>query len=134
MKTSATLKWLAVVAILGTGFIHGYEARDAFGDAQYKGLLFVGNCLAALVAAIGIIRGQKLLGWYLGLFVSGGAMLAYIASRTVGLPGLPAEPQNWLEPIGVASLACEALFVIVFLAALGRARTPEPGAAKTPLS
>jgi hypothetical protein len=33
------------------------------------------------------------------------------------LPGLPAEPDAWLEPMGVASLVCEALFVIVFAVA-----------------
>ena len=37
------------------------------------------------------------------------------ARRTVGLPGLPAEPGAWLEPIGVASLVCETLFVILFV-------------------
>jgi hypothetical protein len=56
------------------------EARDAFGDATYKGLL------------------------------------AYVASRTIGLPGLPAEPDAWLEPAGVASLLCETLFVVLFAA------------------
>jgi hypothetical protein len=111
---SSTLKWLAIAAILGTGLIHVVEAQDAFGDATYKGLLFVGNGVGALAAAIGIYRDQRALGWLLGLVVAGGAILAYVASRTVGLPGLPAEPDAWLEPMGVASLLCEAIFVILF--------------------
>ena len=111
---SAAIQWLAIAAILGTGLIHVVQAQDAFGEAQYKGLLFVGNGVGALVAAIGIFRGRMALGWWLGLLVAGGAILAYAASRTIGLPGLPAEPDAWLEPIGVASLACEALFVACF--------------------
>jgi len=111
---SPAVKWLAVAAILATGLIHAMEARDAFGDATYKGLLFVGNGVGALVAAIGIYRDQRALGWLLGALVAGGAILAYVASRTIGLPGLPAEPDAWLEPRGVASLLCEALFVILF--------------------
>jgi hypothetical protein len=111
---SPTLKWLAVAAILGTGFIHFAEARDAFGEATYKGLLFVANGIGTLVAAFGLYRNQRELGWVLGLVIAAGAFLAYVASRTVGLPGLPAEPDAWLEPLGVASLVCEGLFIILF--------------------
>ena len=63
---SPTVKWLAIAAILATGFIHAVEARDAFGDAAYKGLLFIGNGAGALAAAIGIYRDQRALGWLLG--------------------------------------------------------------------
>lgn len=111
---SPTMKWLAIVVILGAGLIHVMEARDAFGEATYKGLLFLGNGVGALVAAIGIYRNQRALGWLLGLLIAGGAILAYVASRTIGLPGLPAEPDAWLEPMGVASLLCETVFVILF--------------------
>ncbi len=120
---SPSVKWLAVAAILGTGLIHLVDAQDAFGDATYKGLLFVANGVGAFVAAWGIFRNRQALGWLLGLLISGGAFLAYVASRTIGLPGLPAEPENWLEPIGVASLVCEALFVLLFLAARRRPDT-----------
>ena len=111
---SPMLKSLAIVAILGTGLIHVVEAREAFGEATYKGLLFVANGLGALVAAAGMYRNQRGLGWVLGLLVAGGALVGYVASRTVGLPGLAAEPDAWFEPMGVASLACEGLFVVLF--------------------
>ena len=111
---SPTMKWLAILAILGTGLIHVVEARESFEEATYKGLLFLANGAGALVAAIGIYRGQRALGWLLGLLVAGGAIIAYVASRTIGLPGLPAEPDAWLEPMGVAALLCETLFVILF--------------------
>jgi hypothetical protein len=114
---SPTVKWLAIAALLGTGLIHVLEAPDAFGDATYKGLLFVANGLGALVAVVGVYRNQRALGWLLGLLVAGGAFLAYLASRTVGLPGLPAEPDAWLEPLGVASLACEGLYVVLYFTA-----------------
>ena len=78
--------------------------------------------IAPLVAAFGVYRDRRGPGWVLGLLVAGGALLAYVASRTVGLPGLPAEPDAWLEPMGVASLVCEGLFVVLFVLAQ-RART-----------
>jgi hypothetical protein len=68
------------------------------------------------VAALGIYRNRQW-GWVLALLVAGGAFVGYVASRTVGLPGLPAEPDAWLEPIGVASLVCEGLFIVLFVVA-----------------
>jgi hypothetical protein len=84
-------------------------------------VLFIGNGIGSLVAAIGILRERRAMGWLLGALVAGGAVAAYIASRTVGLPGLPAEPENWLEPMGVVSLVCEAAF-LAFFALSQRAR------------
>jgi hypothetical protein len=111
---SNALKWLAIAAILGTGIIHVVEAPEAFEEATYKGLLFCANGLGALVSAYGIFTNKREMGWLLGLVIAAGSIVAYAVSRTVGLPGLPAEPDAWLEPTGVASLVCEGLFVILF--------------------
>ncbi|HEV2752173.1 MAG TPA: hypothetical protein VGV12_16740 [Gemmatimonadales bacterium] len=115
----ATLKWLAITAIVATGLIHFGEARDAFDDATYKGLLFVANGVGALTAAVGLY-GNRRGGWLLGLLVAGGAFIGYVASRTIGLPGLAPEPDAWLEPAGVASLVFEALFIVLFVFARRR--------------
>jgi hypothetical protein len=71
----------------------------------------VANDAGAAVAALGIYRGVKSWGWGLGLLVAGGALVAYILSRTIGLPGLEAEPDAWFEPLGLASLIAEGLFI-----------------------
>lgn len=111
---SRSLKVIAMVAIVATGLIHLVTARDSFGEATYKGLLFVANGVGGLVAAVGVYRDRSDWGWLLGALVAGGALVGYVLSRTVGLPGLPAEPDAWLEPFGVASLIAEAAFLIVF--------------------
>lgn len=41
-----SLKIVGVVAIVVTGLIHLATARDSFGEATYKGLLFVANGVA----------------------------------------------------------------------------------------
>ena len=120
---SPAVRWLAIVAILGTGVIHFADAQDALGEATYKGLLFVANGVGALVAAVGLYRNQRQLGWLLGLVIAIGSILAYVASRTIGLPGLPAEPDAWFEPLGVASLVCEVGFVLLF--AMARNTSPD---------
>lgn len=118
---SRTLTWGAVIALLATALIHFVEAPAASTEATYKGLLFVANGVGALIAVGGILRGVWSWGWLIGVVVAGGAIAGYVASRTVGLPGIPAEPDAWLEPLGVASLVAEAIVVMLFLIAL-RAR------------
>ncbi|MGI8497083.1 MAG: hypothetical protein ACR2OG_05820 [Gemmatimonadaceae bacterium] len=122
---SPAVKWLAIAAILATGLIHLLEAKDSFSEATYKGALFVANGVGAAVAAYGI-RGERDWGWWLGLVIAGGAFVGYVASRTIGLPGLPPEPDAWLEPMGVASLACEALYLVLFAVSRKAGTTARP--------
>ena len=102
----------AIALILVTGAIHFIDAPGSFGDATYKGVLFVANGIAAIVAAVGIYRGERLLGWGLGLLVAAGALVGYVISRTLGLPGI--APDVWLEPLGILSLLVEASYVALF--------------------
>lgn len=102
--------------MLLTGIIHFYDAPDAFSEVAYKGVLFVLNGVGAIVAAIGILRGAAW-GWLLGLLIAGGAIVGYVISRTVGMPGLPVDP--WLEPLGVLSLVVEGLFALLAVYVLG---------------
>ena len=101
---------LAILGILVTGAIHLKLAPDAWNDAPYKGVLFALNGLGALTSAVGIALGARSWGWGLGLIIAFGSIAAYVASRTVGLPALPAEPDAWLESLGVASLVAEAVY------------------------
>ena len=112
--------WLGTILILTIGLIHTIEAPDSFKDAVYKGWLFYANGAGSLIAAYGIYRGKRRWGWDLGLLIAAGSFIGYVASRTVGLPQIPAEPDAWLEPLGVASLIAEGLFVVVFMSSRQR--------------
>ena len=90
------------------------DAKDSFSDAVYKGWLFYANGLAAVISAIGIYR-KNAWGWNLGLMIAVGSMGGYIASRTVGLPLIPPEPDAWFEPLGIAAMTAETLFILVFM-------------------
>src|SRR4051812_45760222 len=100
-----------------TGLIHLIETPDNLSEAPYKGVLFALNGLGAFVAAMGIYRGARSWGWGLGLLIAGGAIIGYVISRTVGLPGLEVDPE-WFEPLGVLSILVEVGFVATCLWAL----------------
>lgn len=46
--------------------------------------------------------------------MAAGAFVGYALSRTVGLPQIPAEPDAWFEPLGIASFVAEGLFVVLY--------------------
>ncbi len=120
------IMWGGIALILITGVIHLISAPDSFDEATYKGVLFVANAVGSGVAAVGIWRGVRSWGWGLGLGVAAGALVSYVLSRTVGLPGLEAEPDAWFEPLGAASLVAEGLFVALagYVFSKGTTRSP----------
>jgi hypothetical protein len=110
---SDTLVGAGISLIVIVGLIHLINSPEDLEEGSYTGLLYLANFFGALTAAIGIYRGRSW-GWSLGALVAGGAFVAYVISRTVGLPGLPVE-EEWLEPLGLLSLLVEALFVGLYV-------------------
>jgi hypothetical protein len=91
------------------GLIHLLVTPEYYGFAAYLGLLMIVNFVGSAVSAVGIYQG-RLWGWVLGVVMAAGALVAYIESRTLGLPGLPSwEP--FTEPPGMISLLVEAIFL-----------------------
>jgi len=119
---SRTRTWAGLMLVLATGLIHGIEGPAHYHEAAYQGILFFLNAAGALVAARGIYRREKLWGWTLGVLISAGALTLYIVSHTIGLPGLAID-EEWLEPLGVASLLVEGLYVMVYASVVTR---PKP--------
>ena len=103
---------MALALIIVTGLVHLIDASDAFTEASYKGLLFVANGVGAAVAAYGIWKHTRW-GWAVGLLIALGSLLGYVASRTVGMPQIPAEPDAWLEPMGLVSMTAEVVFLAI---------------------
>src|SRR5919107_4120582 len=109
----AGLVGAGISLIVIVGLIHLINSPGDLEEGSYTGLLYLANFVGALTAAIGIYRGRSW-GWNLGALIAGGAFVAYVISRTVGLPGLPVE-EEWLEPLGLLSLLVEALFVGLYV-------------------
>ncbi|MBA3473031.1 MAG: hypothetical protein H0T57_07345 [Rubrobacter sp.] len=115
-----SLRIVGVVLISLVGLIHLLVTPEYFEFAAYLGLLMLANFVGSIVSAVGIYQGREW-GWWLGVVIAGGAFLAYIESRTLGLPGLPSwEP--FTEPPGLISLVVEAAFVGVAAYVLTRRR------------
>jgi hypothetical protein len=114
MRVRRILKLAAIVLIVVVGLIHLIGAPQHYRVAPYIGVGFVANFIGALVAAIGIYR-DALWGWLLGALVAGGALVMYLVSRSVGLPGFEHAVGRWSGPLGILSSVVEVLFLAVFL-------------------
>ena len=107
-----SLQWLGLALILVLGIIHFLMAPVVYELAPYLGVLFGFYSLAAMLAALGILRG-KTWGWVLGVLISVGSAAGYVWSRSLGLPGMQAA--DWFQPFGILSLSLEVIFIALVL-------------------
>lgn len=116
MPVARPLLLTAVVLIVLTGLIHLVEAPEYLEEETYIGVLFIFNAVGAAVCAYGLLKGASW-AWPLGILVAGGAFVAFILSRTTGLPSF--KEDEW-EGLGLLSLVVEGAFVIVAATAMSR--------------
>jgi len=130
---NAVARTLAVVGLAGVALIHFLDAPGTFADAPYKGWLYVGLIVSCLGAAAALVRSNDRRAWLAALLFPLGAIVAFVVSRTVGLPQGADDIGNWTEPLGMASLFVEAMLVALSAAVLAepsrmpaRRFVPEP--------
>src|SRR3954454_9847627 len=114
MTVRRPLALSGIALILLVGLIHAVDAPEYLEEEAYVGVLFILNAVGALVAALGIWRRSRA-AWALGVLVAAGAFVAFILSRTTGLPGF--KESEW-EAVGLVSLVVEAAYCAVAVRAL----------------
>ncbi|RCW45973.1 hypothetical protein DFQ14_102275 [Halopolyspora algeriensis] len=102
----------ASMLVCGIGAIHLYLLSGNFGFPTYLNAYFALLSAAALLSAVGMLLGRRP-GWGLGSLVALAAIAVYVASRTLGLPGLPELVSRWDDPLGTFSLALAVLLLFV---------------------
>lgn len=99
---------------LGVGLIHLYEFPGHLEASAYAGVAFAAVAVGSLVSAVGMLRGAKGWGWALGAAISFAAFVAYVVSRTLGLPGLEEFVGRWDYPTGTVAMALEGLYLALY--------------------
>lgn len=129
-----------LVPLLGIAAIRLYWLAGGFLLPAYPAYLaayFALLVTAALLAAVGMVFGRRpglvrtgwariggaqigwaQIGWTLGSLVSAASIAMYLASRTMGLPGLPQLVGRWDYPLGTFAMALAALFVVLHFSVL----------------
>jgi Na+/proline symporter len=110
-----TVTALGLVAI---ALIHILELPDTIGDQAYVGWLFIGAIVSSLLLAAILTRSNDPRVW----IVTGGfaalVLIAFLFSRTTGLPGFTDYKGVWDDSSGLESMVVEGLVVLVTAAVL----------------
>jgi hypothetical protein len=118
----AITRTLAVIGLAGVALIHVLDAHDTFVATPYKGWLYVGLIVGCLATAAVLVRRNDRRAWLTALLFPLGSLVAYVISRTVGLPNSADDIGNWWEPLGMSSLFVECA-VIALAAGVLRGQT-----------
>ena len=113
----------AALCVLVAGATHVPLIREHLQEAPYVGVLFIALAVAAvLLAATLLIRDAPWV-WALTVVVMGVAVIAFLVSRTVGLPQMPDDVGNWRgEAMALPAVTSEGIAVLFALRALGSLR------------
>jgi len=84
------------------------------------GVLFIALAAACMVLASAVLVRDVPATYGASILTCGLAIIGYAATRVVAFPQLADDVGNWLEPLGVVSVAAEA---VVVLAAIGGLRS-----------
>ena len=121
-STPLAICFIGSMLCLAVGLIHIQDQGGFLGD-QSPAWIAVGYYVVEIVAGIAalLLARQQLLGWVLGVGISAGPAIAYILSRSVGLPGDSGDIGNWGYTLGTVSLVVEGLLLVLSVTALARA-------------
>jgi hypothetical protein len=127
IPTEAMTRAVGAVALAAVAIIHVLDLPGTLDETPLIGYGYFLLIAGALACAVGLmaVRGPGV--WALAGLIAGAAMLAYVLSRTTGLPTDSGDIGNWNCSLGIAALFTEA--VIVLLAAW-RVRPGLPRAAQ----
>ncbi|HEU5043392.1 MAG TPA: hypothetical protein VFT75_04580 [Nocardioidaceae bacterium] len=115
------LRWLAAATLVASGVVHIPVIPMHLEEAPYIGYLFIALTAVCFALAAAVLLVDSMLVWAAGGVVTALAVIAFVLSRTVGLPQIEDDIGNWTEPLGIAAITAETLTVLLAVVALRRA-------------
>jgi len=106
---------VGVVLLLGIALIHLLDAINQLHEHVYVFVLYLLLMVATVAVSAFLLRTDSRLAWSLVALVAGLTLLAFVLSRTSGLPNFDDDIGNWTEPLGLASLFVEGAAVLLGL-------------------
>ncbi|MDH2445205.1 multicopper oxidase domain-containing protein [Amnibacterium sp. CER49] len=134
LRDTGVWRYPAIAACLVAAIAHLPVTPSHLREAAYLGVLFVLLELACVALALLLqLRSDRLV----ALLVAGlgaAAIIAYVVSRSIGLPLVRDDIGNWADPLGVLSVAAEAAMVGFGVAGWSHRREARPLARRAGLA
>ena len=102
-------QWIASLLLLVAGGTHIPLIQDHLEEAPYVGWLFIALSAVCIVLAVAMLFVDNPGVWLVSGAVCLAAVVAFLASRTVGLPQIGDDVGNWTDPLGFPAVASEVL-------------------------
>lgn len=99
------------LALAVTAAIHVLDLPGKVEETPYLAVAYIFLIVAAVVLLERMFRGGVLVDYLAAIGLALGILVAFVVTRTVGLPGAMDDIGNWLEPLGLLSLVVEAFVV-----------------------
>ena len=106
--TESTARVLAALALLGIGLIHILDAVSTYHSTRWIFFAYMALIVAVVPVALALLHWPSPRAWLAAAGLAIGPLIAYLWSRSVGLPGDRPDIGNWLCTLGMAALFVEA--------------------------
>jgi hypothetical protein len=106
---------VGIVGLAGIALVHLLDAGSKYNETRYIFALYVVLMVSTLGAAYVLLRTDSRLAWALAVVASGTTLIAFVLSRTTGLPGASQDVGNWSDSLGQASLFVEGCVLLLGL-------------------
>jgi len=98
---------LAAVALVGVAVIHLIDGPEALLEAAWIGYLELALVAGSLTLAVMLVARPSRDIWIVTMFVTYLALGFYMASRTIGLPGMADDVGSWGQTLEILNVALE---------------------------
>lgn len=108
----------AVVALAAVCVVHLLDGPGSLSDQFYIGGLELALAVACVPVSMLLLMRPTRAIWVTALALNVLAMVAFLASRTVGLPGSTDDIGNWTQTLGMVNLLSEGALIAIALVAV----------------
>ena len=121
-KIRSPLRWPAAAMLLISALAHVPVVAPGLAATTYIGILFVLLIVVNLFLAVAMFLRDSLAVWTLTALTLGLAFIAYVLSRTVGLPLQTDYIGDWVSTPGLASFVSAGIGCVIAVTVLIRQR------------
>jgi hypothetical protein len=114
---------VTALGLVGIALIHLVELPDTLDDQAYVGGLFIAAIVSSLLLVAVLSRTDDSRAWAATGGFAALVLIAFLLSRTTGLPGFTDYKGVWDDPSGLQSMVVEGLVVLVSGAVLATRST-----------
>jgi hypothetical protein len=111
--SEAAARILGALGVVGIAIIHILDAPGTFGETRWIFWAYIALIVAAVPVACLLLQWASPRAWLLAAGLAAGPFIAYLLSRTVGLPGDSGDVGNWLDSLGMTSLFVEGSLIVL---------------------